>query len=56
MPRAGDPGAADTFVMCFKLLGWKAQTKGLTWNNVWKIICLPEMPPVIFIPQVGEYG
>ena len=31
-------GAADKFIMCFKLLGWKAQTKGLAWNNVWKII------------------
>lgn len=42
-------GAADKFIMCFKLLEWKAQTKGLAWNNVWKIISLAEMPPLTFV-------
>lgn len=52
--KAVDPGAADKFTMCFKLLRWKAQTKDLTWNNVFKIISFVEMPPIIFISQVEE--
>lgn len=48
--------AVDKFIMCFKLLEWKAQTKGLTWNTVWKIISFAEMPALAFISQVEEYS
>lgn len=48
-------GAADTFIMCFKLEGWRAETKGLTWSHVWKIISLPAMPPLMFISRVDSW-
>lgn len=49
-------GAADKFIMCFKLLGWKAQAKGLAWNNVWKIVSLAERPPLNIYFLVKEYS
>lgn len=56
MLRVVGLGAADKFIMCFKLLGGRAQTKGFTWNHVWKVISFAKMPPLSFVSQVEEYS